>query len=215
MKSNNSIAYQLLLLSSLFFINFTCHDCEDTLTDRSNFSVIPSTSQNTFSIGDTLFLSTHFSTQMELEFSGTVYDNSNQLVNYTMKLFEGTNVNNTSIEARDNFEFLNSIGFVSFPYSRTFEIVPENRCDEDLCELEFGIIPQKKGYFGIMLRSGRFGYEDNSCQSLSLMPTEIESNGNNNFEIFNEIGLSTIRIEGSFFRNPESEALLYFFKVIE
>ena len=204
----------LLILSSLIFTNFQCNDCEDTLHDRSSFTVIPNSTESTFTIGDTLFLTTSFSSQIELELSGSTHDNSNKFINYTVELFEGVKDNIDAVEARDNFEFINSIGTVSIPFARTWEIVVENTCDENLCELEFGMIPNKTGYFGLSLRSGFFGNED-ECQFLSLVPTEIESNDNNNFEIFNDLNLSKIRTHGSFYRNPELESLLYFFKVIE
>jgi len=131
-----------------------------------------------------------------------------------MEVFEAQDNNIDAIQARDNFEFINLTGNVSIPPARTWEIVIENTCDENLCELQFGIVPQQTGYFGLFLQTGDFGFE-NECQFLTLIPTEIQSNGDNNFEIFEEINLSSIRIDGSFFRNPETENLLYFFKVVD
>ncbi len=195
-------------------MNFQCNDCDDEIHDRTNYSVTPNSNQNIIPIGDTLIISTSFSSQIELELSGTIHDNSNKFINYRMKMFEAQENNNDVIQARDNFEFINLIGHVSFPPSRTMEIVIENTCDEDLCELQFGIVPQQTGYFGLFLQTGSFDYE-NECQFLTLFPTEIQSDGDNNFEIFEEINLSTIRIDGSFFSNPETEDLLYFFKVVD
>jgi hypothetical protein len=152
--------------------------------------------------------------QIELEFSGTIHDNADQLINYRLEVFEGVNNDIDVIEGRDNFEFIDIVGNVFIPPARTWEIGIENTCNETLCELEFGIIPQRTGYFGLFLQTGSFGFND-ECQFLSLIPTGIESSGSNNFEIFDEIDLNSIRIDGSFFRNPESENILYFFKVIE
>lgn len=212
MKSINSFFF--LILSSLIFMNFQCNDCDDELHDRANYSVTPNSNQNIIPIGDTLIISTSFSSQIELELGGFIHDNSSQLINYRMEVFEAQDNNIDAIQARDNFEFINLTGNVSIPPARTWEIVIENTCDENLCELQFGIVPQQTGYFGLFLQTGDFGFE-NECQFLTLIPTEIQSNGDNNFEIFEEINLSSIRIDGSFFRNPETENLLYFFKVVD
>ena len=204
----------VLFLSSLIFMNFQCNDCENELHDRTDFSVTTNQDQNTFSIGDTILISSSMNSQIELEFSGTIHDNADQLINYRLEVFEGVNNDIDVIEGRDNFEFIDIVGNVFIPPARTWEIGIENTCNETLCELEFGIIPQRTGYFGLFLQTGSFGFND-ECQFLSLIPTGIESSGSNNFEIFDEIDLNSIRIDGSFFRNPESENILYFFKVIE
>ncbi|MCB0521970.1 MAG: hypothetical protein H6577_04380 [Lewinellaceae bacterium] len=214
MKSFNLTIYLFLILSCITLMNFQCNDCDDELHDRTNFSVTPNSTQNIISIGDTLIINTSFNSLIELEFSGSIHDNSNQLINYRLEIFEGQNNNIDAIQGRDNFEFINLIGNVFIPPARTWEIVIENTCDENLCELEFGIIPQQTGYYGISLQTGSFGFED-ECQFLTLIPTEIQSNGDNNFEIFEEINISSIRIDGTYFGNPEREKLLYFFKVIE
>lgn len=195
-------------------MNFQCNDCDTELNDQSSFIVTPSTTENNIRIGDTLFLKTSLSSQIPLQFSGSIHDNSDQLINYRLEIFEGINSNTDAKEARDDFEYINKVGMVSMPTARTWEILIENTCDENLCELEFGMIPQKKGRYGLLLKAGRFGL-DNECDFLSLFPPEIESDGNNNFEIFNEINLSNIRVDNVFFDSPESELLLYFFKVIE
>jgi hypothetical protein len=195
-------------------MNFQCNDCEDELHDRTGYSVTTNSDQNTFSIGDTLLISSILSSQIELELSGTIHDNIDQFINYRLEVFEGVNNDIDVIEGRDNFEFIDIVGNVFIPPARTWEIGIENTCNDTLCELIFGLIPQRTGYFGLFLQTGSFGFND-ECQFLSLIPTEIESSGGNNFEIFDEIDLNSIRIDGSFFRNPESENLLYFFKVIE
>ena len=76
------------------------------------------------------------------------------------------------------------------------------------------MVPQKAGYFGIALRSGGFGY-GNDCMHLTLMPSDLEANGDNNFEVFEELNLSGIRVNKAFFESPETENLLYFLKVVE
>ena len=159
-------------------------------------------------------MSSSISSQIELELSGTIHDNTDQLINYRLEVFEGVSNDVDVIEGRNNFEFIDIDGSVFIPPARTWEIEIENTCNETLCELEFGLVPQRTGYFGLFLQTGSFGFND-ECQFLSLIPTEIESSGSNNFEIFDEIDLKSIRIDGSFFRNPESENFLYFFKVIE
>ena len=214
MKSHKTTNCLILILSSFVLMNFQCSDCDDELHDRSNFSATLSTLQNTFEVGDTLILSSSFSSQIKLEFSETTHDNANQLINFTLEVFEGIENDKDAIQARDNFEFIDLKGNVFIPQARTWEISISNTCDENLCELEFGLIPQKAGYYGFLLGIGSFGFAD-ECQFLNLIPTKIESNGNNNFEIFNEINLTNIRTDGAFFANPESEDLLYFIKVIE
>lgn len=214
MKSFNSTTYLILILSSLIFMNFQCNDCDDELNDRSNFTVTPRSSQNTIRIGDTLFLATSLNSQIELELSGSIYDNSDQIINYRIEVFEGLNSNIDVIQSREAFKFVNTLGTVLISPARTWEIAAQNTCDDDICEIEFGMIPQKTGYFGLSLQSGRFGF-DKECQFLSLTPTEFASGGDNNFEIFNDINLSNIRINGSFYVSPESEKLLYFFQVVE
>lgn len=214
MQSYKTRTIILLVISSLIFMNFQCNDCEFELHDRANFTIIPNSTQNTLKLGDTLILSTSLSSQIELEFSGQVHDNSNQIIDYRMEIFEGIIDNNDARQGRNNFEFINIIGAVSIPPARTWEIQIESICDENQCELEFGMIPQKTGYFGMALRSGRFGL-GKECQYLTLMPSEIETNGNNNFEIFEELNLSGIRVNKAYFGSPETESLLYFFKVIE
>ena len=130
-----------------------------------------------------------------------------------MEVFEAQYNNIDAIQARDKFEFINLTGNVSTLSLQTWDIVVENTCGENLCELQFGMVPQQAGYFGLALQTGRFGFE-NECDFLTLFPTEIQSDGGNHFEIFNEINLSKIKIDGSFFRNPETENRLYFFKVV-
>jgi len=195
-------------------MNFQCNDCDEELYDRSEFSSTFNTLESTIAVGDTLIMSTSLSSQIELEFSETTYDNTNQLINYGLEIFEGRENNNDAIQAREKFEFIDLKGNVLIPEARTWEINIENTCDENLCELEFGLIPQQAGYYGFLLRLGNFGIT-NDCQYLTLWPSEIESGGNNNFEIFNEINLSSIRVDGAFFANPELENLLYFIKVSE
>lgn len=212
MKTTRRIFNLLFILSGLILLNFTCNDCEEEIYDSSDFSVTLNSTQNTFIIGDTLSLHTIFDSQMELENSGATYDNSDQRINFDVKIFKAHPADNHIIGGRDNFEIIGQIGDVFIPSSRKWRVNIKNICSEDVCELELGLIPQRIGYYGISLQSGRFGTED-VCQNLTLSPTEIESNGNNNFEIFREIHLRSIRVDGSFFRNPETEELLYFFKV--
>ena len=164
----------VLFLSSLIFMNFQCNDCEDELHDRTDFFVTANPDRNTFSIGDTILISSSINSQIELEFSGTIHDNTNQLINYRLEVFEGVNNDIDVIEGRDNFEFIDIVGNVFIPPARIWEIGIENTCNETLCELEFGIIPQRTGYFGLFLQTGSFGFND-ECQFLSLIPTRIES----------------------------------------
>ena len=94
----------LLFLSSLIFLNFQCNDCEDELHDRTGFSVTTNLDQNTFSIGDTILMSSSISSQIELELSGTIHDNTDQLINYRLEVFEGVSNDVDVIEGRNNFE---------------------------------------------------------------------------------------------------------------
>ena len=214
METTKTFKFLFLIFFGMILMNFTCNDCEDELHDRSNFTVILNSSQNTISIGDTLSLNTALNSLMELEFSGRIHDNSNKAINYRIEVFEARANSNDAFPARDNFELIGQVGNVNLPPFRIWEVIIENNCGEDTCELELGIIPLKVGYFGIALRTGNFGIE-NECEHLSLFPNGIQSNGNNNFEIFEEINISSIRVNKSIFSNPESEKLLYFFKVIE
>lgn len=206
--------FLLLFLFSLFCMNFQCNDCDSTLYDRASFSLAINSNQNTFSVGDTLVLSASISSQIRLERSAIIHNNTDQLLNYYLDIFEGINNDVGVIQGRDNFELVGLTGAVSIPPSRTWEIGIENTCTETLCELELGLIPQRAGYFGLFLKAGSFGLND-ECQFLSLIPTGIESIRSNNFDLYEEIGLNRIKVNHTIFDNPESENLLYFFKVVE
>ena len=213
MKSSNSTNLLLILLSSLIFTNFTCNDCEEELHDQKNYSIMVLPQQIIYEIGDTIIVSANFSSQIELELSNQIHDNTDQLANFNIEIFQGIESNVDAIQARDDFEIIDITGNTLIPLRRTWEIQVENTCNENLCELVFGIIPRNVGYFGISQKLGRFGYE-NECQNFTLIPSEIESNEDNNFEIFNEINISRIRINRSYYANPETENSLYFFRVI-
>ncbi len=212
MKLSNLTNYLILLLSCFVFSNFQCDGCEERLNDYTYYSVTPGSLQSTFSVGDTLLFSTAFSAQLELVNSGLIHDNANQFIYYIMQVFEGQYDNVNTVPARDKFEFVDESGNVS-ELGNHLEIAIENTCDQDSCKLAFGMIPQQPGYFGVALRLGRlFG---KACQDLSLYPNEIESNGNNHFEVFEEINLSGIRVDNAYFSDPASEKRMYFFKVVE
>ena len=212
MKSYTILNFSSLILISFVFMNFQCDNCEDELHDRSSFSTTLNTLQSQIEVGDTLIMSASFSSQIELEISKMTHDNSNQLINYTLEIFKAVENDVNAIQARNDFDFIDMKSSVFVPESRTWEVNIENFCGNSLCELEFGFIPKKAGYYGLFLRTGIVGIS-NSCQFLTLMPTAIESNGNNNFDTFSEINVSRIRVDGVFFSNPKSEERLFFFKV--
>ena len=214
MKLISTKYYLALFLSSLLFMNFQCSDCVDELHDQTGFSAIMNSDQSIFSVGDTLVLRVGVSSQLELEFNEITHDNSNQRIDYQLGIFEGVNDASNVIKGREHFEYIDLVGNVTLPQSRTWGIRVENTCDDTLCELEFGMIPKKAGYFGFSLQPGGFGYDD-ECKFLTFYPTGIESSDGNNFEIFDEIGITRIRIDGSSIIEPESRSSLYFFEVVE
>jgi len=212
MKTTKLTYYISLLFIALMTMNFQCNDCDEELHDQSNFDVVVNLTESVMSIGDTINLKTELDSQIELKHSESIYDNSNQAINYRIKIFEATSGNTNASPARDDFDFVDVKGNVSLLF-RPWEINIDNTCDDQLCELEFGMIPQRTGYFGILLQLGNFGLGD--CQFLTLFPNEIQSNGTNNFGVFEEINISRIRVDGANFKNPETEKRLFFFKVIE
>ncbi len=214
MKKFYSIHPLALVLSSLLIMNFQCMDCADELYDNSSYSVTINPNLSTFSIGDTLILNTNLNSQILLENSGIIHDNSNLPISYSMLVFEGVNNDSTVISAIDNFDYISLDGNVTLPNFNTWKVNISNSCNNNSCNLEFGLVPQRSGYFGLLLETGDIGNNYN-CQNLSLIPIGINSSGGNNFEIFSEIDINSIRINSSFWSNPESENLMYFFKITE
>ena len=182
-------------------MNFTCNDCENELHDRSNFDVEIISTQNILTVGDTLELYTSLNSNIELELSESTYDNTDQLIDYTIEIFEVIANNNEAFQARSSFKFLNITGEVFIPEARKWEINIQNRCGSTLCEIEYGLIPQRIGYFGLFLKTGRFGFQ-NDCQSLTLFPTGFQTDENNNQDILDETNLSGVRVNRSFIDNP-------------
>lgn len=214
MKSVSSTFYLVVIFSGFIFMNFQCDNCEEMLHDQVSYSTLLNTLENTINVGDTLILNTSLDSKMELELSGNVHDNSDKYVDYRIEMFEGVKGSRDAIPARNNFDFVDIKGRVTSPPYRDWEIKIENICDSLVCDINFRMIPKRSGYFGIALRNGDM-CPSCECKNLSLIPSEVECNGNNNFEIFNEIDISGIRINRAYYAHPESEDLLYFFKVTD
>ncbi len=209
-----TIYYLLIIFAFMIFSNFTCDDCEDRVHDQSDFAISLRSTQSSVDVGDTLILDGLFNSTFELKFSQTQYDNADQLIEYGLEIFEITANSIDAADARTNFDFVGIEGDVIVSQGRPFKLSIWNTCGSDLCMLTLGLIPQKPGYYGIVLKSGAFGME-NDCQSFTLNPSEIETDGTNNFEILSEINQSSLRINRVFYKKPEAEPRLYFFKVVE
>lgn len=201
------------LLIGILFSSFQCVECEEELHDRSNFSVTLNTTQNTLEVGDTLILRTLFDSQMELEFSGNTYDNSNQSISYEIELFYAQEGFSDAFPAREYFEFIGQGTQVDTSSRNEWRVKIASHCREERCGLSLGLVAQRAGYFGIALQNGRFGEHD-YCKSLTLQATEIETNGSNNAEIFREIDRSGIRIDGRYVNDLATQERMYFFKVV-
>ena len=79
--------------------------------------------------------------------------------------------------------------------------------------VSIGLAPRRSGYFGIAMDSGWANLED--CISISLIPEELETNRRNNFEIFEEIDITLVSVDGTFFNNGDAaDRLLYFLELV-
>lgn len=198
-------------MGGLPFLSFDCSpDCETELYDSATYSATISQDEGVFSIGDTLKIGGTFLSEFSLESSGQNFNNSNGPISFGIRLFEGVPNKIEVIPARDNFTIAGS-GEISLRPVKEFEIYQFTNCQENHCDLELELIPNKTGYYGFSLDGGNLGLHSD-CQSISLTPERVLTNGNNNFMIFNEIGISSIRLN-SFYKNPELEERFYFFKV--
>jgi len=201
----------ILVLTFLTLSAFQCSDCEEELHDEKQYSVNIFPEISSFSIGDSITLSSSMSSQINLELSNTIFDNSNQSIEYRIKVFKIEPNNEDATPARQHFEISNQTGDIRFPSSRILDVEISETCNATLCEFELDLIPTTNGYYGISLESGHFGFEDD-CQLLSLIPNEIEA-ASNNFEICEEINTTRFRLDNSFNSDPQSIDRFYFFKV--
>lgn len=214
MRRYKSLIYILCLCSSLIFLNFQCNDCEDELHDRYHFEVVPSSSQISYKIGDTIQLNLRFEAQMKLEFSKEIHDNANELVYYWMDVFRGSS-DGEVYPAREDFEFVELAGQLVLDNVRRdseWYIEVKDSCSNEFCDLTFAMVPKKKGYYGLNLKLGRFALNDH-CKYFNMWPVGFDNNGNNNFEIFKEIQMTDFTLNKSYYYNPASTARMMFFKV--
>ncbi len=208
-----TIKILLFLLLGLSLMNMHCTNCEEEIRDTISHSVELTPIQQTYTIGDTIIISSSFSSMLNLERSGEVYDNSDQSFSIVFRLFEGVREQVDVIPARDNFELVEIDGNVYPPLAHEYNVNVYSDCDEEFCESALGLIPQRQGYFGLAIRNGHS--EIDECQLLTFIPQGISNGGNNNFELFEEIEVRRIRIDGSYFDNEEAavDDDLYFFRV--
>lgn len=214
-QSNTTLKFLTLFFCSLIFMNFQCEHCENRIYDHANYSLSVSSIGPTFSIGDTIVLGTNFSSQIPLEKSGLIHDNAGQYISCVLEIFAGIPNTSDAVQARDSFTYVDMEGQVSSTRVWTWEIYLTNTCGMSECTFSFGLVPQKSGYYGILLSGGMFDRRDD-CQEYQFSPTEIKHIENsNNFNVFEEIHLNSITINNRFFRYPGEEKRFYFFKVIE
>jgi len=214
MKSLNITSYLVLFLSVLLFSNFQCSDCDETINGRVDYSTEIQPLLPIYNVGDTIFLRTELNSMFQIDNSSRIYDNSNLPMSILFNLFEGLQNTEDVIPAQDKFELLQGDGDITTRDNRQFQVQVINDCGFENCELSIGLIPLQSGYYGLDLDSGWANLED--CVSILLRPEEFLTNQNNNFEIFEEINIPFVRIDGSVFINDQLEnPQLYFFRVDE
>lgn len=213
--ANTTLKLLSLLVGNLILMNFQCDHCENRIYDQASYALSVSSIGPTFSIGDTIVVDTHFSSQIPLENSGLIHDNAGQYIRCNVAIFAGIPNTADAVQARDSFTFVDLEGKVFIPGGRTWEINLENTCGMTECGWSFGMVALKAGYYGLLLGGGVFDQRD-YCQTYRLTPTEIlHSQNGNNFFVFREIQVNSLRVNSSYFRYPEDEKKFYFFKVIE
>ncbi|MEM9547603.1 MAG: hypothetical protein AAGA77_16605 [Bacteroidota bacterium] len=194
-------------------MNFTCNDCEDEIHDEFHYEVSLTTEKEELKIGDTLRFSTVFPSKVELASSKMIHDNSEQYVDYRFHILELERGKTKASPARESFRFVNlDAGTVHIPEARAWEAEIHNFCGPDTCRLAFGIVPKREGFFGVFLRKGFLGAFE--CMDLTLFPSRIKSDVGSNTTILEELELSNIKTD-FLIDNPDSDELLYLFKVRE
>jgi hypothetical protein len=194
-------------------MNFDCSDCDDEIRGQVNFSTDIEPMSQIYSVGDTIMLNTELSSIFDFESSADSYDNSNLPIINEIKLFEGLQGEINMIPARDQFELIVLNGALNLPERRDFIIQVTNDCDDVNCLLTFGLVPRRSGYFGMAMGNGAADMGD--CINITLKAEEFRTNSNNNFEIFEEIDILNVRIDGGIYNNDNFNKLTYFFKVAE
>jgi hypothetical protein len=194
--------------------NFQCYDCDEFVDDRYEYIIDLKPSAREFNLGDTILLSLNIDSDMELKFSGDIYDNSNQYISYAFKIFELQQGQINVIPARDNFIINGIKGNISLPVSRDFDVNVYGNCSSTQCELETSLTPQKLGLYGIQLDLNYFGDINNECVTLSMSPQGFNDSGANNTDIVEELNIQFLRIEFTNFNMPKTDKRLYLFKVI-
>ncbi len=203
-----------LFFISLLFCNFQCNDCKDELHDQSSFTanIFPLT--EIYNVGDTISIGANFSSSIGLDYSNTIYDNSNQIISFGVQVFEVRPNDELISDGIEDFDIISKIGqIVPSPYhdDRLAKEIT-NICDNDKCEFLIEIIPKKKGIYCFSLLNSRFG--ETECQYLSLINNNFGLN-DNNFEVCQEINTSKFSLfeGGTFYSNPEEIPRFYFLKV--
>jgi len=223
MKSN-------VLRLSVFFVfvifittsGFQCYDCEKNVNNISSFKIDISPIEKVFEVGDTIWISTSFDSNIELNNSTFSYDNSNQLCDFDLNVLHIQSDNQKVKDGVGFFEFLIEKGEISSPNqyqgnSDVKQMVSFN-CSDQFCEFRIGIVCKDSGYFGLKVWGGGFGYDtSNDCES-SRFDNITFNIDNNNFEMCKEIGTDKLfvyekkRNWSSYTKVVESKNF-YFFKV--
>jgi len=211
MNTSKTLNVLYLIILGFLLMGAECPDCSEDINDKVFCDVSLTPLISTMAIGDTVIISSSFSSDLELETNDFTVDNSNLPISFGVEVFEAVEDSLSTKKALDKFEYVDINGR-TYPSSYRSEIMIENSCSDSLCVLEFGVVPKVSGYFGFLLEIGNTGFPQ-ACGQIPLFP-QFETRDNNNFELYEEIDITALRIGGSSFSNDwASSKYLYCFKV--
>jgi len=222
-KTNLTIILFFLFSIVLITSSFQCNDCDSFIDNRSSFKIKIEQLEKSYNIGDTIWISADFDSNLELENSSFRYDNSNQIGDIDFQIWR-IEANNKKINKGINdFDYIVIKGkFYNIEYNtkKTYEIEKrvEFNCTDTTCSFKFGVICSHKGIYGFKVWGGNFGYKDNSdCQSNKFDGVTFDIK-QNNFTLCKEINTNSLFVETrfggrTFYDKPLNAKYLYFFKV--
>ena len=196
----------LTILTSFLFYNFQCNKeeiCANRITNRSSVKVDVSPEQLEYSIGDTIWLSTNFDTELEIS-------NSNEVINVA----NGNGFFRTIIAYLDSgaevkrgfsdFEIINNNGELNQIGIENENILKYQgqlyfSCDSIYCKFQIGLVPQRTGNYCVTIALGRIGINDTSeCPSNNRLEDNTFNVTSHNRELYQEFNLpNTIRLPRS------------------
>lgn len=214
MRSKNryrSLSFYVIVI--LLVYGFTCNDCEDELYDSAAVVLELSDVRKSYSVGDTISISTMFGsmvtlerTQQEIAFAGGFHR-----VGFDFsKLVENQS---TEIEALDAFQLIDSqVAIVDNQGRLRSDITVTGDCDDN-CTMEFFVIPKESGIYVISITFGDF-YGGDDCMFISMNPIGFDT-ADLNFNLFEELGNDRLHVHGSIVLKDKILKPRYFFLQVE